>query len=363
MTAPLLTRRQFGKSVAGIVVAFTLAPELTWSADAGLPGNLGVAPQLDAWLAIAPDGKVTIFTGKVEIGQGVLTALAQIAAEELDVALPSIRMVSGQTGLTPDEGFTSGSQSMEKGGAALRFACAEARQLLLDQAAAKLAVPVTTLKATAGVVTAADGRQFNYGQLAESGLLHREATAKVAPKPAAGYKIVGTSVPRRDIPAKVTGGASYVQDLRLPGMVFGRIVRPPGPGAVLTTVDVEAARRLPGILAVVRDGNFLGVVALREEQAIKGREVLLRSAQWREVAGLPEAEKIHAWLQAQPAEVAVVSEKSSATAAPAVQRLAATFTKHYTAHAALGPSCAVAELSGVCNRTSNSVPTGTSKSS
>ena len=343
MTAPLLTRRQFGKSVASMVVAFTLAPELTWPAEAGLPGNLGVAPLLDAWLAIAADGKVTIFTGKVEIGQGVLTALAQIAAEELDVALAAIRMVSGQTGVTPDEGFTSGSQSIEKGGAALRFACAEVRQLLLDQAAAQLAVPVATLKATAGVVTAADGRQLTYGELAASGLFHREATAKVAPKSPAGHKIVGTSVPRRDIPAKVTGGASYVQDLRLPGMVFGRIVRPPGPGAVLTSVDVETVRRLPGILAVVRDGSFLGVVALREEQAIKGREALLRSAQWRETASLPEAERIHAWLQAQPDEVAVVSEKSSA-AAPAVRRLAATFSKRYTAHAALGPSCAVAEL-------------------
>jgi CO/xanthine dehydrogenase Mo-binding subunit len=343
MSGPLLTRRQFGQSVAGIVVAFTLVPELTWPAAAGLPGNLGVAPLLDAWLAIAADGKVTIFTGKVEIGQGVLTALTQIAAEELDVALPAIRIVSGQTGLTPDEGFTSGSQSMEKGGTALRFACAEARQLLLDQAAARLAVPVTTLKAAAGVVTAADGRQLTYGELAAAGLFQRTATAKVAPKPPAGHKIVGTPVPRRDIPAKVTGAASYVQDLRLPGLVFGRVVRPPGPGAVLTKVDVEAARRLPGILAVVRDGSFLGVVARREEQAIKAREALLRTAQWKEATTLPAAEQIHAWLQAQPDEMAVVSAKSSAPAAPAVRRLAATFNKRYTAHAALGPSCAVAE--------------------
>ncbi|MDO8990144.1 MAG: molybdopterin-dependent oxidoreductase [Sideroxyarcus sp.] len=344
MTAPLLTRRQFGKSMVGIVVAFTFAPALTWSAEAELPGDLGVAPRLEAWLAIAPDGTVTIFTGKVEIGQGVLTALAQIAAEELDVALPAIRMISGQTGLTPNEGFTSGSQSMEKGGAALRFACAEARHILLDQAATRLAVPVTTLKAADGVVTAADGRQLSYGELASSGLFHRDATAKVAPKPPAEYKIVGTSVPRRDIPAKVTGGASYVQDLRLPGMVFGRIVRPPGPGAVLTTVDMEAARRLPGILAVVRDGSFLGVVALREEQAIRGREALLRSAKWRETTTLPDEGRIHAWLQAQPDEVAMVSEKRSATA-PVVRRLTATFTKRYTAHASLAPSCAVAEMS------------------
>jgi CO/xanthine dehydrogenase Mo-binding subunit len=346
MTGPLFTRRQFGKGLTGIVVAFTLAPELVWSAEAGLPGNLGVAPRLDAWLHIGSDGKVTIFTGKVELGQGVLTALAQIAAEELDVSLNAIRMVSGHTGLTPDEGFTSGSQSIEKGGAALRFACAEARQLLLGIASARLGVPTAQLKAGAGVVTAVDGRKLTYGQLAEADLLHHRATAKAAPKPAAGHKIVGTSVSRLDIPAKVTGGASYVQDLRLPGMVFGRVVRPPGPGAVLLTVDAEAVRSLPGVLAVVRDGSFLGVVALREEQAIKGREALLRAAKWSEAADLPEAERIHAWLKAQPNEVAVVNEKSAATAGPVARRLEATFTKRYVAHASLGPSCAVAEMRG-----------------
>src|SRR5690349_24301575 len=125
--------------MAGIAVAFSLAPELVWPAEDGLPGSLGASPMLDAWLRIDTDGKVTIFTGKVELGQGALTALSQIAAEELDVSLPDIRMVSGLTGLTPDEGFTSGSQSIENGGAALRLACAEARRLLLDRAAARLA--------------------------------------------------------------------------------------------------------------------------------------------------------------------------------------------------------------------------------
>ncbi|MBC7964220.1 MAG: xanthine dehydrogenase family protein molybdopterin-binding subunit [Steroidobacteraceae bacterium] len=344
MTGPLLTRRQFGKSLAGIVVAFTLAPELAWPAESGLPGSLGAAPLLDAWLRIDPDGKVTIFTGKVEIGQGALTALAQIAAEELDVSLVAIHMVSGHTGLTPNEGYTSGSRSIEESGTAIRFACAEARQLLLGQASARLGLPLAGLKTAAGTVTAAGGRKLSYGQIAQGGLFHREATARVTPKPAAGHKIVGTSVPRLDIPAKVTGDASYVQDLRLPGMAFGRIVRPPGPGFRLQTVDVEAARRLPGVLAVVRDGSFLGVVAQREEQAVRAREALLQSAKWSEIADLPEADRIHAWLKAQPGEVALVSEKSSATAAPVVRRLEATFSKRYTAHASLGPSCAVARM-------------------
>jgi CO/xanthine dehydrogenase Mo-binding subunit len=344
MNGPFLTRRELGKQAAGLAVAFTLAPELALAAEPGLPGNLGVAPMLDSWLGIDPDNKVTIFTGKVELGQGVLTALTQIAAEELDVPLTVIRIVSGHTGLTPDEGFTSGSQSIEKGGTALRYACAEARQLLLAKASTLLGVSVAELKAASGIVTAADGRKLTYGEIAAAGLLHREATAKVEPKPAAGHNIVGTSVPRRDIPAKVTGVASYVQDLRLPGMVYGRVVRPPGPGAVLASVDAEAARSLPGVMAVVRDGSFLGVVALREEQAIRASEALLQTAKWNKAADLPEADRIHAWLKEQPGEVAVVSEKSSVAPLTVARRLEATFTKRYVAHASLGPSCAVAEM-------------------
>ncbi len=344
MKDPVLTRRQFGKGLTGIVVSFALAPELAWPAAGGLPGNLGRAPMLDAWLHIAADDRVTIFTGKVELGQGVLTALAQIAAEELEVPLTGIRMVSGDTALTPDEGYTSGSQSIEFGGTALRFACAEARALLIETAAAKLSVPSAKLRTARGVIRAADGRQLTYGQIAQSGLFHRAATAQTPPKSAARHEIVGTPVPRLDIPSKVTGGASFVQDLRLPGMVFGRIVRPPGPRDRLEAVETAAVRAMPGVMAVVRDGSFLGVVALREEQAIKARDVLLRAAQWRKAADLPEAGEIHAWLRARSDGGVVVNEKKDLTAAPVVRRLEATYTKCYVAHGSLGPSCAVAEL-------------------
>jgi nicotinate dehydrogenase subunit B len=346
MTGPLLTRREFGKGVAGLAIAFTLAPELVLPAEPGLPGDLENAPMLDAWLHIYPDGKVTIFTGKVELGQGALTALAQIAAEELDVPLAVIRMVSGDTSLTPDEGFTSGSQSIENGGTAIRFACAEARRILIDQAAARLGIPAKSLKTANGVVAAPDGRRLAYGGLAEAGLLRRPVTAKTPPKPAPEHTIVGVSVPRLDIPPKMTGGAAFVQDLRLPGMVFGRVMRPPSPRAALAAVDVEPARKLPGVLAVVRDGSFLGVVATREEQAIRACETLLAAAKWRISADLPDAGRIHDWLKAQPGEVALVDEKSSAAAAPVVRRLDATFTKRCTAHASLAPSCAVAEMKG-----------------
>ena len=344
MTGPHLTRRQFGKGLAGLVVAFTLVPEIARAPESGLPGNLGVAPTLDAWLRIDPGGRVTIFTGKVELGQGVLTALAQIAAEELDLHLAQISMVSGDTALTPDEGYTTGSQSVEYSGTAIRFACAEARQLLLDEASALLGVPLKLLKVAGGAATAPDGRRLTYGKIAATGLLRRRATAEVLPKPVAGHRIVGKSVQRLDIPSKVTGVASYVQDMRLPDMVFGRVLRPPAPGAVLTAVDADAVRSMPGVLAVVRDGSFLGVVTLREEQALKALETLQESAKWQLTAELPEPDEIHDWLKRQPSEAVVVSMKSSASPPAVVRRLESTFTKSYVAHASIAPSCAIAEM-------------------
>jgi len=352
MSGREMTRRQFGRSVAGLVVTFSLAPDLIDAAGDGLPGNLDAAPQLAGWLRIEVDGRVTVFTGKVELGQGILTALAQIAAEELDLPLRDIRIISGRTGVTPDEGYTTGSRSLEDGGTALRYACAEARAVLLDEAAARLDVPVAQLRTGNGTIFTVDGRKLTYAEIAAGDpanqsptrALNRPATGRVAPKPAATRTIVGTSAPRLDIPNKMTGGPAFVQDLRLPGMVFGRVVRPPGPGAGLENVDIDRVRALPGVLAVVRDGDFLGVVAEREEQAIKARDVLAGVAGWSASAPLPEAGRIYEWLRTRPADRAVVAEKSDPAAAPVVKRLEATFTKPYLAHASLGPSCAVAEM-------------------
>jgi len=224
------------------------------------------------------DGTATIFAGKVELGQGILTALAQIAAEELDLPLVRVAMISGDTAQTPDEEYTSGSQSIEYGGTAIRLACAEARALLLDRAAARLNVPAARLTIAEGLIRAPDGRSLGYGELAAELDLHREVTATVPPKPPSSQRIVGTSATRRDIPAKVTGGIAYVQDLRLPRMVHGRVVRPPRYGAKLEAVDVAQARAMPGVIAVVRDGSFVGVLAAREEQATRARQSLVESA-------------------------------------------------------------------------------------
>jgi len=302
---------------------------------------------LDGWLRIEPNGTVTIFTGKIELGQGIGTALAQIAADELDVDLKRIAMVHGDTALTPNEGQTAGSQSMQDGGTAVRFACAEARELLLTAAAAKLSAPIAELKVVDGTVSGPGSASTTYWVLASDVNLKREATATAKPKPAAEHKWVGKSVARRDIPKKFTGGAAYVQDIRLPGMVFGRVLRPPSPGAQLVSVDEAAVKRMPGVVALVRDGNFLAVAALREEQAIKAREAMKKSAVWQESATLPPSGSAlydHMENLAVPAQV--MAERTSAGAAPAAKTLEARYTRPFQAHGSIGPSCAVAQWEG-----------------
>jgi nicotinate dehydrogenase subunit B len=340
--AATLTRRQFGNA-AGALLAFSLVPRFASGQAASLPGSLVNNRILDAWLRINADGSATIFTGKVELGQGILTALQQIAAEELDLSLARVEIISADTARTPDEGHTAGSQSIEYGGTAIRLACAEARALLLDQAAKRLNAATDTLRVIDGIISAPDGHKIGYGELTAALDLHREATAKVAPKPPARHTIVGRSIPRRDIPAKVTGGIAYVQDIRLPGMAHGRVVRPPRYGAKLNSVDEAAARALPGVVAVVRDGSFLGVVTEREEQAINARTTLTRSAKWSGGTEMPDPARLYDYLMALPTETSVVNEKH-ATVIASSKTIEATYTRPYQAHASIGPSCAVAEL-------------------
>jgi nicotinate dehydrogenase subunit B len=338
-----LTRRQFGKTAGALVLAFTLAPRLADAQSPKLPGSLANNRMLDAWLRINADGSATIFTGKVELGQGISTALAQVAAEELDLPLARVRMISGDTAQTPDEGYTSGSQSIEYGGTAVRLACAEARALLVDLAAKRLGLPANALQVSEGVIATPDGRKLGYGELVAELDLDREVTATVTPKPPARHTIVGRPVPRRDIPAKVTGGAAYVQDIRLARMVHGRVVRPPRYGARLDNLDVAPTRAMRGVVSVVSDGSFLGVVAEREEQAIRAREALISAAKWSGGSELPDPARLHEQLMALPTQSSVVSEKQ-AVAAAAARTLEATYTRPYMAHASIGPSCAVAEF-------------------
>ncbi|MGH8703422.1 MAG: molybdopterin cofactor-binding domain-containing protein [Burkholderiales bacterium] len=311
-----------------------------------LPGSLNANRRLDRWLRINRDGTVTVFPGKVEIGQGILTALAQIVAEELDVAYGRIRLAPADTTYSPDEGMTSGSQSITDGGTALRYAAAEARDLLLQRAAARLGVSIEQLSVTDGVITARAGGNVTYWDLASDDLLAREATGEIAPKPASLHTVIGTPAHRRDIPAKITGEPIYVHDFDPPGMLHGRIARPPSYEARLAGIDEAEVRSLPGVVAVVRDGSFLGVVAEREEQAIRALTRLKRMARWEESTVLPETTDPR-FLLKETTEDEVISEKhDAAAAARAAKTLEAEYTRPYIAHASIGPSCAVARFEG-----------------
>ncbi len=343
------SRREFLKTTGALVVGFTLAPELTALAQdakpAPLPGSLNANRMLDAWLRINPNGTVTVFTGKIELGQGIATALAQIAADELDVEYGRIEVVTGDTSRTPNEGFTAGSLSVEHSGTAIRFACAEARQILLELAAGRLGAPAGELRVADGRITGPGGATATYWDLTTDGAFKREASAKAKPKPPSEHKWVGRNIVRRDVAAKCTGGVAYVQDLRLPGMVFARVVRPPSPRAQLVELTEAPIRALPGVVAVVRDGRFLAVAAEREEQAVKAMQELKKRAVWKDTADLPPAgAALFEHLQRMPAKDQVVSDKTSPSPATAVKRLDATYTRPYQCHGSLGPSCAVAQV-------------------
>jgi len=305
-----------------------------------LPGSLANNPRLARWLAIGRDGTVTVTSGKVELGQGILTALAQIVAEELDVDPARIRMVAADTTRSPNEGVTSGSLSIQDSGAALRRVCAEARALLIERAAERLGVRANLFTIEDGTVSGG-GRSATYWELIDDALLERDATGAVVPKSPADYRVVGKAAPRRDLPDKVMGRPRYIQDLTLPDMLYGRIVRPDRRFARLLKVDEAKARAVPGVVAVVRDGSFLGVVAEREDATIAAMRALRQHSTWEEAPAGPT--DIHPWLREHAVEHKAISEKADAAAAGrATRTFAASFAKPYISHAPIGPSCAAA---------------------
>ena len=306
------------------------------------PGSLKVEPMLDAWIRIDADGSITAFTGKAELGQGFKTAFQQIAAEELDVAFESLQVITADTRRTANEGYTSGSHSMQDSGTAIQYAAAEVRELLVAEAARRLELPADTLRTDNGAVISPDGRRLGYGDLVEGDLLHVQAQPRSKLKDPASFKVMGRSVPRVDIPAKVTGGAAYVQDLRLPGMVHARIVRPPSYGAQLTECDAAAVEKMPGVVKVIRDGNFLAVVATKEFQAVKAMRALAAAAKWRQTPSLPRQDDLFGVLTRLPSQDSVIFQRSDASAV-GQKTIEASYTRPYQSHGSIGPSCAVAQ--------------------
>ena len=306
------------------------------------PASLEKNPRLSQWLHVHRDGTVSIYSGKVEIGQGILTALAQIAAEELGIAVERIRMVPADTALSPDEGVTSGSLSIQDSGVALRRACAQARTLLLERATARLGVSGGDLRVEDGSVHAA-GRSTSFWECADDALFDRDVEETAALRSPRDYRVVGKPAPRRDLPDKIAGRPRFIQDMALPGMLYGRVVRPPHNFAGLISLDDSKVKSMPGLAAIVRDGGFVGVLAEREDVAISAQRALRLAASWREADPLPR--DVHTWLKEHAAEHRVISEKENADArSRATRALEASYTKPFLSHASIGPSCAIAQI-------------------
>ena len=257
-------------------------------------------PDLDTWIRIDPSDTITVFTGKVELGQGLRAAIARIAAEELDVPLEMIRVETADTARGPNEGFTAGSQSMSDGGTAVRQASAAARAHLLELGAAELDSAPSAVTVQDGVIAGPDGRTTTYWELFGGRRFGFVIDGSAELKHPEDYRFVGKPGQRPDLVGLITGTLPFVQDLRLPGMLFGRVVRPPSPAAVFESVDPAPARALPGVVEVICDGGFLGVVAEREEQAVAAADALRTQARWLEHESLPIERDIYDWLLAQP---------------------------------------------------------------
>ena len=271
-----LSRREFVGQSGLLVVGFAMSRALRFVPGEASAGALPpAANELDSWLTVAADGSVTVFSGKVELGTGVSTALRQIVAEELDVPFDRITWVQGDSDHTVDQGSTVGSQTVKRGGAQLRQAAAEARAALLEMASAKLDASMDSLVVANGVVSVqgANDRRVTYAELIGGKRFERTVSGKAKVKSPSDYSVVGKPVPRVELPAKMTGRHIYMHDVRVEGMLHGRVIRPASIGAKLFSVDDSGLRDIRGA-RVLRKADFLGVVAQREEDAIKAAKAV-----------------------------------------------------------------------------------------
>jgi CO/xanthine dehydrogenase Mo-binding subunit len=340
------TRRGFLKGTAALVVSFSIDRHQAARAQDESSSKSVSPEEVDGFIGINRKGEVTLYAGKVDLGTGVRTALAQIAAEELDVPFSTVTVIQGDTALTPDQGVTSGSFSIQNGGSQIRQAAATARQALLSMAAKQFKVEPSDLSVSDGNITSkATHRSVSYSALIGGKNFSLKLDKAAAVKDPSHFKIVGRSVPRVDIPGKVTGQFTYMQDFRLPGMLHGRVVRPPGIGATLQSIDEESVKDIPDLIRVVRIGNFVGVIAETEWGAIRASRRL--KVNWSPWGGLPDQTAL--WEYVRGTKIVkedVTSDVGQVTAAlpRGATRLRATYDFAIQTHGSIGPSCSVVEF-------------------
>jgi nicotinate dehydrogenase subunit B len=310
-----------------------------------LPPLLAANPRLDQWVGFSSPGRVAVSTGRVEIGQGVLTAMLQIAAEELDVAPERILLQTGDTDLTPNEGYTAGSQSIQFGGVALRMACAEVRSLFLDYAAASHRYSRADLAVRDGTIThRGEPTAHDYWSLAATVDLTRNATGQSPTKSVADYRVVGQNTPRVDLSAKVFGGPAFIHDMALDGMIHARIVRQPRRGAVIAKIDEAALRRAAkGPIEIVRHGNFLAILGADETVVEAAAAVAPNHVAWDGVDPINPYQEEARWLLQQPSIDRTIGPPPPPEPTSGTTRYEATYTRMHIAHASVAPSCGLAQ--------------------
>lgn len=312
-----------------------------------LPVSLAANPKLSSWVKLIGEGRVAISPGKVEIGQGIVTALAQIAADELDVDVGRIEMIRASTAASPNEGVTSGSLSVQQSGRALRHACAEVRQRFLTAASERLGVDASLLEIDDGTISGPGNVRTSYWELAGDVSLDHGANAGATAKMVAKRTVAGHSVQRVDIPDKVFARPRFIHDCPLPDLLHGRVLRPDISGARLIALDETATRAVPGLVAIVRDGGFAGVVADSEAAAEAALKALRKGATWSAGEPLPDEADLAGFLKSQPIETTVIDTRTTAaTTEKAARTLRRQYIRPYIAHASIAPSCAMAQWSG-----------------
>lgn len=306
-----------------------------------IPPTLAVTPWLDQWIRFDPQGKVQVFSGKVELGQGIASAIAQIAAEELDVSYECIEVVPMDTDFSPNEGSTSGSRSIQEGGEAMRQACAEVRAVLVAHAAQQFEVSPDDVVIENGTMkVVGTDRILSMFALACEIEWHRLAQGVARPKSSQQHRLIGQALPRKDLPVKLMG-QGFLHDMKLPGMLHARILRPPGVQARLKSCNLGPTLSLPGVIQAWQDGSWVAVVAQREEQAIRAWKQLAKDTEWHVPACLPAMHGLSEFLtHARHEQEVLVDTLSAQHHAPLSHR--ARFTRPYLSHGSIGPSCAIA---------------------
>ncbi len=346
------SRRRFLQGAGVLVVTFSMRGGMGTALAQFEGGEVGPPhAQVDSWIAIGADGGVTAFTGKEELGQGISTAQIQLVAEELCVPFNRVKLIYCDTAMTPDQGVTSGSQSHPTNfnHANLGQAAATAREALVQLAAKRLGVPAAQLVAEDGAVHARNGaaKKVGYGELLGGKKFAIQLDAKAQRKPASEWTVLGKPAQRPDLPALVTGQFEFVHNVRLPGMLHGRVVRPPAMGATLVRVDEQSVAGMPGVVKVVARQNFVGVVAQKPWQAMQAASKLVVT--WSKGTGLPKHAELYDFVRnSKPTRdtLLVNSNDVEQTLAGASKIIKATYLHPYQMHASMGTSCAVADVQG-----------------